>query len=400
MSGMADTETNPFQRQLDNLNYRLLAATADDDESERRSLYREYLVLLDYFEHSDREADRRAIVAAGGAPIAYVQPIAQTTKAANVSPPRHAHREDTPIMHTQSTDPTTAVINAVTIECDLRLGQMEVSPEYQRPTRQVWMRKLVKEFSPALVGKIRVAERDGHYYVIDGQHRVEAMRVIFAGDEDRLIRCDVQIIETAEEQARLFVSLNTARSPMRPHDIFRARLAANDDAALAIVDLLERYGFRAVMSGGTLQPGTTVAFSTLDRMYGSHLPGLGNLQQSGVYGGRGGGSPERLERTLAILADAYADEVVLTITVLRSVDSFLFRYADHANYKRSRFVSTLAGMDIEHGRDVGKLAALLNVSRVVAIPIVIAQKYNGRLPAAKRLPIRIEQSVDDEAEAA
>jgi len=392
MSGVIDTETNPFQRQLDNLNYRIAAAMADDDATEQRGLYREYLTLWHFFENPDREAERRAIVAAGGTPIAYVPPIDQTTKAANVSPPRHAHREETPIMHTNSTASDLDVINAITIECDLRLSQLEVAPEYQRPIRQVWLRKLIREFDPSLVGKIDVAERDGHYYVTDGQHRVEAMRVTFAGD-DRLVRCDVRMVETAEEQARLFVMLNTARAPLRNYEIFRARLASGDPDALVMVEVLAEYGFRPnLTSNGSMTGGTTSAFGTLLTLYGARSMGLARTNTSGAYGGVGGGSEARLRAALDVIVEANTSDIVLTANILRTTDVFLHRYATHPNYQRRRFVEMLRRVDIDHGPDVSAVIAAFHLtSRHAAAVIAIAQKYNTGRGAERRLPIRLEE---------
>ena|GEM_PF-3330843 len=362
----------------------------------RTRAYRAFTQAMDAWLRPDREADRRAIVAAGGTPIAYVQPIDQTTKAANVSPPRHAPREDTPIMHTDSTI-SADVINDVTIECDLLLSQLEVAPEYQRPIRQSWVLKLVREFDPDLVGKIRVAERNDHYYVIDGQHRLEALKMIFAG-EDRRIRCDVQMLESVEDQARLFVMLSMARIPLTSYDVFRARLSANDPYAHGIVDVLGRYGYEIAFTHGTETMGRCAAFGALDRLYGTPPAAISRPGTSGRDGGVGGGSPERFDRVFGVICDAYGSEIVLTSSLMYAVDSFLLRYAAHPNYKRSRLIETLRAMDVDRGPEVGRLATEMQVTRRKAAPIAMLHKYNGRLAMVRRLPTRFgSDDADEEA---
>ena len=372
-------------------------AAAHGSHAGRTRAYRALLRALDDFLDPTRDVERRAIVAAGGAPIAYVPPIAQTTKAANESPPRHAFREETPIMQTDSTI-NTAVINSVTVECDLLLSQLEVAPEYQRPIRLSWVLKLVREFDPALVGKIRVAERDDHFYVVDGQHRLEALKRIFAG-EDRRVRCDVQMLESVEDQARLFVMLSTARVPLSSFDVFRARLAANDPYAHGIVDALGRYGYEIAFSHGTETAGRCAAFGALDRLYGTPSAAISQRGTSGRDGGVGGGSPERFDRVLGVLFDAYGNDIVLTSSVMYAVDSFLLRYAAHPNYKRSRLVETLRAMDVDRGPEVGRLATEMQVTRRKAAPIAMLHKYNGRLAMVRRLPTRFgsDDAADDEA---
>jgi len=295
-------------------------------------------------------------------------------------------------MQTKSTASDLDVINAVTIECDLRLSQLEVAPEYQRPVRQAWLRRLIREFDPSLVGKIDVAERDDHYYVTDGQHRVEAMRVKFAGD-DRLVRCDVRMVETAEEQARLFVMLNTARAPLRNYEIFRARLASGDPDALGMVEVLAEYGFRPnLTSNGSMTGGTTSAFGGLLTLYGARPLGAGNKSSSGAFGGVGGGSKARLRAALGLIVEAYTSDIVLTANILRTVDVFLTRYATHPNYQRRRFVEMLRRVDIEHGHEVSAVVSVFRLSsRHSAAVVAIAQKYNAGRASDRRLPIRLEE---------
>jgi len=370
---------------LDELNYLLAAAWADDDEAEQRELYREYLALWHFFENPDREADRRAIVAAGGTPIAYVQPIDQTTKAANVSPPRHAHWEDTPIMHTDSTATTIPIdpFAVWTIEVDLRLSQLEINAEYQRPIRQPWVKKLVREFDPALLGKLRVAERNGRYYVIDGQHRLEALRVLAAG-VDRFVRCDVQIVESAHDEARLFVLLNQSRAPLHGSEVMRARLAAGDPSAFGIKTAMERFGYQLSLARGGRPPlGQCNAYALLDVIYGTPKIGMRGSDRAGTPGG----SPDLLDEVLAVFRSAYGNGRYLGATTLGTIYRLLRRYPGDA-CDRKRLAMILSKLDLEDGPEIPAMQQAFGMkSRDYAGVAAVVRRYNTRIVEAKRLPM-------------
>ncbi len=59
----------------------------------------------------------------------------------------------------------------------IKADDLNVDRGYQRAAGTSYINKIAREFDPALFGIITVAERDdGSYWILNGQHRVEAMR--------------------------------------------------------------------------------------------------------------------------------------------------------------------------------------------------------------------------------
>lgn len=56
------------------------------------------------------------------------------------------------------------------------IAQMKVNPLAQRELNQARVDKLAANFDPEQIGTPTVNHRDGAYYIIDGQHRIEALK--------------------------------------------------------------------------------------------------------------------------------------------------------------------------------------------------------------------------------
>src|SRR5215471_15915920 len=86
------------------------------------------------------------------------------------------------------------------------IADMRVSPLAQRDLNQSRVNKLAAEFDPEQVGTPTVNLRGGAWYIIDGQHRIDAMRAI--GWDDQLIQCWTYEGLTEQEEAEKFLKLN------------------------------------------------------------------------------------------------------------------------------------------------------------------------------------------------
>lgn len=90
------------------------------------------------------------------------------------------------------------------------LNKVRVNPLTQRDINEARVDKLASEFDPEEFGAPTVNDRDGHFYVIDGQHRIEAYKK-WLGDgswEDQQIQCWTYEGLTVEEEADKFLTLN------------------------------------------------------------------------------------------------------------------------------------------------------------------------------------------------
>ena len=83
-------------------------------------------------------------------------------------------------------------------------------------------------------GTLDVSYRDGRFYIIDGQHRYYAAR---ANGIEKLL-CIVRVGLTVEDEARIFVELNTSRKPPKPFDIYKANIRnGNEEIPEVKVDM-------------------------------------------------------------------------------------------------------------------------------------------------------------------
>jgi len=121
---------------------------------------------------------------------------------------------------------------------------------YQRMIEGSASRRLIKNIAEnwdwRLCAPLTISQRGSHddnewqdgdgYYVIDGQHRLRAAEL--RGDIEEL-PCIITKFGSYEDEARLFVAVNSSRRQISPLDRFHARVAAKEEKALAIKSAVE-----------------------------------------------------------------------------------------------------------------------------------------------------------------
>lgn len=163
------------------------------------------------------------------------------------------------------------------------LCDIVVNPLAQRDLNQAWVDHLTANMDLEQIGSPVLSFRDGNYYCMDGQHRVEALRQ--CGFDDEKIQCWVYEGLGSAEEADRFLKLNEVKTvPAIPK--FRAAVHAGRSVEADIDRVVRSVG--CVISPDKV-PGGIRAVGTLGRVYG-----------------RGG--PGTLARTLRIIRDAYGDE--------------------------------------------------------------------------------------------
>lgn len=168
----------------------------------------------------------------------------------------------------------------------VRLGSMAVPADAQREFKQRWSDKILAEFDLDRFGLPVVSERRGTYYILDGQHRVDAMRR-WLGDgwEDQRIECRVFHDLTEREEADFFDRLNDVL-PVTTYERFRIRVNAGREAETRIKKVVEAQGLN--ISKGRAKSGAVCAVGTLRKVY--------------VRAGE-----DVLGRSLRIIRDAFGD---------------------------------------------------------------------------------------------
>ncbi|MFA7291860.1 MAG: DUF6551 family protein [Rhodocyclaceae bacterium] len=126
----------------------------------------------------------------------------------------------------------------------VQLSKLRVSPAAQREMNESRVAHLVAEFDPEMLGLPVVSNRNGHFYTIDGQHRVEATkRWLGDGWEKQNIDCRVYLGMTEREEAAMFLELNDVLS-VTAFDKFKVAVTSNSSDETAVKKAVESVGLR------------------------------------------------------------------------------------------------------------------------------------------------------------
>ena len=113
---------------------------------------------------------------------------------------------------------------------------------YGRPVRNSRVNEIIKDFDRNRVVQPTLSDRsDGgteRYAIINGNHTIEALKRLGYKQWD----CRVIFNLTVPQEAGLFHRLNTQGRRPSSNEIFTAKLAEEDKEALAIQELLDKYG--------------------------------------------------------------------------------------------------------------------------------------------------------------
>lgn len=167
----------------------------------------------------------------------------------------------------------------------VRLGEMAVPESSQRKFDQAWADHIVSEFDLEQIGHPTLSMRDGHYFILDGQHRIDAIkRWLGDGWESQLVECYVYVGLSEQQEADKFLRLNDAKQ-VSAFDKFRVGISARREEVLAIKSVLDAEG---LCVSRDKVPGGIGAVGTLRKIF----------KRAG---------PETLGKSLRIIRDAYGD---------------------------------------------------------------------------------------------
>lgn len=160
------------------------------------------------------------------------------------------------------------------------VSDIYVNPRAQRELRPGWAAQIAADFDPDRFQPPLLSLRHGKHFVIDGQHRIEAMRLM--GWDDQQVQCWVYTDLTEAQEADLFLWHNN-RKAVASFDTFQIGVMAERPDESDINRIVLANGLKVAHGDGGIS-----ATSALRRVY-SH-----------------GGAV--LARTLRIVRDSYGDE--------------------------------------------------------------------------------------------
>lgn len=163
------------------------------------------------------------------------------------------------------------------------LAQMKVSPLAQRELNQARVDRIVASMDLEQIGTPTVSARDGSYYIIDGQHRIEAYKEWNGeGWVDQSLQCWCYEGLTEQQEAERFLKLNDVLS-VKAIAKFRVGVQADRPTESDIDRIVRAQGLRV----------------SQDKIDGG-ISAVGTLRR--VYDRNG---PATLARALRIVRDAY-----------------------------------------------------------------------------------------------
>jgi hypothetical protein len=122
-------------------------------------------------------------------------------------------------------------------------NQMCVDHTYQRNLVEAKVRELSREWSWMACNVITVAERDGEYFIVEGQHRHAA--ALRRSDITEL-PCIVFQSDSVQSEAEGFLLANGNRKPVSSVGKFKAQIVSGNETAVYIDKVLRRYGMKIV----------------------------------------------------------------------------------------------------------------------------------------------------------
>lgn len=227
----------------------------------------------------------------------------------------------------------------------------------QQNIQQIVKNFIWQKFTPVVVSK----NQDETYSVIDGQHRLEAAKIL--GDIDEL---PCYIVDTADvrEQARSFVSINRDRVSVNPFSLHKSLASAGESIDCYVDEFCQRVGIKLSENGQVAKdPSITLALSTIRTL----------LRQK---------NENALERTILAIRNAFPDKPgQLRSSIIKTLSVIFGLYSQTIN--TAAVIKTLKSygdIDTFEANVVNLAKVVTNISRKQAAIRTFVAAYNTYAP--------------------
>ena len=252
---------------------------------------------------------------------------------------------------------------------DLSTAKLTSGLPYQRPVETEDVDKLIAKWNPCLLTPIVVSFRDGNFNVVDGQHRIAAMRKM-AGGGDVTVPCIIYTGLTYEQEAELYYMLDQTRGKLRLGHATKALVESGADAE--IIDVKQR-----VEDAGFVW--------ALDKPTGEAFEVEATRAVINAYRLLGGAAFSRL----LVLLDStwHGASISLRASMLSGMALFLKTYETELDDRS--FIKRLSAVDPEEIIRRGKMDFSTNKA-ALRFARVILEKYNTQQRGGRKLPYRFK----------
>ena len=232
------------------------------------------------------------------------------------------------------------------------------SQEYQRNINKRHIKGIMDDFDPYQVNPIKVAYRNGKYYVFDGQHTLSTLICLFG--INTLVPVMVFKKITYEMEAGLFAEQDRHKKKLGKEEVLHALYEKKDPGVICFKKICESYGFECDFNP-SVKTGKISSYAYLfDKIY----------RDKGA---------QRLEKMFRILTRAYGNESMATNSyTLKALNCFLDYYEDLNNpaFRENILVKALKSLTPEVIRDRGKADNTRIKDKRFAAQILVA--YNDK----------------------
>lgn len=149
----------------------------------------------------------------------------------------------------------------------IKLGDIRVSPAAQRELNQSRVNKILDSLDMERLGTITVSSRDGFYWLIDGQHRFNALKAYWGdGYEEWEIEAWCYFDLTEEQEAEKFLQHNEVLA-VNAYDKFKVGVTAGRPVECDVDRIVRSLGLKVARTQGD---GAISAVSALTQVYGKY----------------------------------------------------------------------------------------------------------------------------------
>ncbi|HSQ87990.1 DUF6551 family protein [Romboutsia sp.] len=129
----------------------------------------------------------------------------------------------------------------------LDVNQLLIDEETQRGIMTSQVERIIRDFNPSSFGRITVSKRDDGYYVVNGQHRLMALKKIGVRQAPCIVieNPHAEEVDKKKQDAINFLEINQNSQAVRAIDKFRIGVSAQLPDWLAVRDVIEENGLRA-----------------------------------------------------------------------------------------------------------------------------------------------------------
>lgn len=214
------------------------------------------------------------------------------------------------------------------VEIFLSVDLLRVDRNTQRELRENHIKMIVKEFNVVDFGRIIISKRnDGNYYIIDGQHRVEAVKRL----EIKEVPCILIKNKTDIEDAGTFLAINKNTEKIKGLEEYRIGLKAENKDWVRVDEILKYAGTVAGNAKGEI----------------NYLPSIRrSLSHNSTF--------EATKEAFKIMIDTWGSEKTNS-TTMNAMIVFYNKHISTNNIIRKEFISTMKEFDITNLSDEAKV---------------------------------------------